>query len=65
MELSGDAPVAMAIGACILNSLVFPLPPPSHDLEAEESLIDSSDARFAVMAIISFIPYFNWMVSRF
>ncbi|GER41986.1 O-Glycosyl hydrolases family 17 protein [Striga asiatica] len=60
-EFSGDAPVALAIGACILNSLIFPaktLPP--EDSEAE-SLIDSDDARFAVMGIISFIPYFNWM----
>lgn len=60
-ELSTDAPVAMAIGACILNSLIFPVAPSPEDVEAE-SLIDSADARFAVMGIISFIPYFNWMV---
>ncbi|KAG6407598.1 hypothetical protein SASPL_130594 [Salvia splendens] len=59
-ELSTDAPVAMAIGACILNSLIFPAAPSPEDMEAE-SLIDSADARFAVMGIISFIPYFNWM----
>ncbi|KAI3469125.1 hypothetical protein Pfo_025788 [Paulownia fortunei] len=59
-EFSADAPVAMAIGACILNSLIFPATPSPEDLEAE-SLIDSADARFAVMGIISFIPYFNWM----
>lgn len=50
----------MAIGACILNSLIFPATPSPEDMEAE-SLIDSSDARHAVMGIISFIPYFNWM----
>ncbi|PIN02959.1 hypothetical protein CDL12_24524 [Handroanthus impetiginosus] len=59
-EFSADAPVAMAIGACILNSLVFPVTPLPEDMEAE-SLIDSADARFAVMGVISFIPYFNWM----
>lgn len=63
-ELSTDAPVAMAIGACILNSLIFPAAPSQEDMEAE-SLIDSADARFAVMGIISFIPYFNWMVIFF
>lgn len=60
-EFSADAPVAVAIGACILNSLIFPVTPLPEDLEAE-SLIDSADTRFAVMGIISFIPYFNWMV---
>ncbi|CAA0825698.1 Unknown protein [Striga hermonthica] len=59
-EFSGDAPVALAIGACILNSLIFPATLPPEDSEAE-SLIDSDDARFVVMGIISFIPYFNWM----
>lgn len=52
--------MAFAIGACILNSLIFPVttPPEADDAEA---LIDSTDTRFAVMGIISFIPYFNWM----
>lgn len=63
-ELSADAPVAMAIGACILNSLIFPVTPSPEDVEVE-SLIDSADARFAVMGVISFIPYFNWMVKFF
>ncbi|XP_019160627.1 PREDICTED: uncharacterized protein LOC109157164 [Ipomoea nil] len=59
-ELANDAPIAVAIGACILNSLVFPVTP-SPDEEETDSVIDSADARFAVMGIISFIPYFNWM----
>nr|GMD94878.1 Replication factor C large subunit like [Ipomoea batatas]GMD97533.1 Replication factor C large subunit like [Ipomoea batatas] len=59
-ELANDAPIAVAIGACILNSLVFPIAP-SPDDEETDSVIDSADARFAVMGIISFIPYFNWM----
>nr|GMD96542.1 Replication factor C large subunit like [Ipomoea batatas] len=59
-ELANDAPIAVAIGACILNSLVFPITP-SPDDEETDSVIDSADARFAVMGIISFIPYFNWM----
>ncbi|KAF7150316.1 hypothetical protein RHSIM_Rhsim02G0251600 [Rhododendron simsii] len=59
-ELSADAPIAVAIGACILNSLVFPVTTGSDD-EESDSLIDSTDTRFAVMGIISFIPYFNWL----
>ncbi|KAH7840604.1 hypothetical protein Vadar_019137 [Vaccinium darrowii] len=59
-ELSQDAPIAVAIGACILNSLLFPITKGPDDEEGE-SLIDSTDTRFAVMGIISFIPYFNWL----
>ncbi|XP_076919880.1 uncharacterized protein LOC143580834 [Bidens hawaiensis] len=56
-----DAPFVIAMGACVLNSLVFPLPMGPNDDEDSSSVIDSADARFAVMGIISFIPYFNWM----
>ncbi|XP_076915688.1 uncharacterized protein LOC143575127 [Bidens hawaiensis] len=49
------------MGACVLNSMVFPLPMGPNDDEESSSVIDSADARFAVMGIISFIPYFNWM----
>ncbi|KAK2981914.1 hypothetical protein RJ640_019134, partial [Escallonia rubra] len=59
-ELSNDAPFAVAIGACILNSLAFPIPS-GDGVDDGDSVIDSSDARFAVMGIISFIPYFNWL----
>ncbi|PWA83641.1 ATPase, AAA-type, core, P-loop containing nucleoside triphosphate hydrolase [Artemisia annua] len=64
-ELLHDAPFVVAMGACVLNSLVFPLPVSPHDNEDGESVIDSADARFAVMGIISFIPYFNWMLCAF
>lgn len=60
-ELSHEAPFVVAIGACVLNSLAFPLPVGPDDNEDGDSVIDSADARFAVMGIISFIPYFNWM----
>ncbi|KAI3727796.1 hypothetical protein L6452_16416 [Arctium lappa] len=60
-ELSHEAPFVVAIGACVLNSLAFPLPVSPDDNEDGDSVIDSADARFAVMGIISFIPYFNWM----
>ncbi|KAK9122240.1 hypothetical protein Syun_019857 [Stephania yunnanensis] len=59
-ELAQDAPFAAAIGACILNSLVFPVAGGGGD-EDGDSVMDSTDARFAVMGIISFIPYFNWL----
>lgn len=59
-ELVNDAPIALAIGACVLSSLVFPASP-SPDQDESDSVIDSDDARFAVMGIISFIPYFNWV----
>lgn len=59
-EFSTDVPIGVAIGACILNSLVFPITSPPEDDESD-SVIDSADTRFAVMGIISFIPYFNWL----
>lgn len=62
-ELSHDAPFAAAIGACVLNSLIFSIPSGGADDEDGGGAIDSTDARFAVMGIISFIPYFNWLVS--
>ncbi|XP_042510510.1 uncharacterized protein LOC122085949 [Macadamia integrifolia] len=58
-EFSEDAPFAVAIGACVLNSLIFPVSGVPQD--DENSAIDATDARFAVMGIISFIPYFNWL----
>ncbi|GMQ05972.1 hypothetical protein CsSME_00050755 [Camellia sinensis var. sinensis] len=61
-EFSQDAPFAVAIGACILNSVVFPITSGPDDDDQGDSLIDSTDARFAVMGIMSFIPYFNWLL---
>ncbi|XP_043715341.1 uncharacterized protein LOC122663763 [Telopea speciosissima] len=58
-EFSQDAPFAVAIGACVLNSLIFPVSSVPED--DGNSTIDATDARFAVMGIISFIPYFNWL----
>lgn len=46
----------------MLTSLVLPLPVSSlRDDVDNDSPIDSTDTRFAVMGIISFIPYFNWL----
>ncbi|KAF8030573.1 hypothetical protein BT93_E2875 [Corymbia citriodora subsp. variegata] len=59
-ELSPDAPIAAAIGACMLSSLVLPASAGSGD-EEDGTVMDSTDARFAVMGIVSFIPYFNWL----
>ncbi|KAL4570604.1 hypothetical protein LXL04_026262 [Taraxacum kok-saghyz] len=58
--MHNDAPFLVAIGSSVLNSLVFPLPGGPIE-EDGDSMIDSAGARFAVMGIISFIPYLNWM----
>ncbi|PON73559.1 zinc finger matrin-type protein [Parasponia andersonii] len=59
-ELSHDAPFAVAIGACVLSSLFFPVTG-APDEDDGDSAIDSTDSRLAVMSIVSFIPYFNWL----
>lgn len=63
-DLQQDAPFAAAIGACVLASLV--LPPPRSRGEAGDEVEDegefgATDTRMAVMGIISFLPYFNWL----
>ncbi|VVA97837.1 unnamed protein product [Arabis nemorensis] len=60
-EFSQDAPLATAIGACILSSFVFPVAKRVDDDDEEDSAIVSTDMRLAAMGIISFIPYFNWL----
>ncbi|CAF2058228.1 unnamed protein product [Brassica napus] len=63
-DISQDAPLASAIGACILSSFVFPVAKRVDDEEEEEeenSAMVSTDMRIAAMGIISFIPYFNWL----
>ncbi|XP_009125209.2 uncharacterized protein LOC103850243 [Brassica rapa] len=60
-EFSQDAPLASAIGACILSSFVFPVAKRVEDEEEEKTAIVSTDMRIAAMGIISFIPYFNWL----
>ncbi|CAN0908917.1 Serine/threonine-protein kinase fray2 [Linum grandiflorum] len=59
-ELPQDAPFAAAIGACMLSSLLLPPATPPSD-EDSDSGLDTTDARLAVMGIISFVPYFNWL----
>ncbi|KFK32981.1 hypothetical protein AALP_AA6G314100 [Arabis alpina] len=62
VEFLQDAPLATAIGGCILSSFVFPVAKRVDDEEEEEnSAIVSTDMRLAAMGIISFIPYFNWL----
>lgn len=60
-EFSPDAPLAAAIGACMLSSLLLPVAD-ARDEDGGDSTIDAGDTRFAAMGIISFIPYFNWLV---
>lgn len=65
-ELSHDAPLAIAIGTCVLNSIVFPVRDKSNDEDGEsmEDVEDGEsmeDVRYAAMGIISFIPLFNWL----
>ncbi|XP_057520476.1 uncharacterized protein LOC130800810 [Amaranthus tricolor] len=59
-ELQQDAPLAIAIGACISNSYLFPFTDESL-LEEEDSTLKFTDKRFFVMNLISLIPYFNWL----
>ncbi|KAJ1272429.1 hypothetical protein BS78_06G200900 [Paspalum vaginatum] len=63
-DLQQDAPFAAAIGACVLASLALPPPRPrgeaGEDVE-EEGGFGATDTRMAVMGIISFLPYFNWL----
>ncbi|CAO2837778.1 unnamed protein product [Amaranthus hypochondriacus] len=60
-ELQQDAPFAIAIGACMLNSLLFTGIGESLSEDDEDGVIGATDARFSVMTIISLIPYFNWL----
>ena len=64
-ELQQDAPFVAAMGACVLASLA--LPPTRIRGEAAEEEDDgefgATDTRMGVMGIISFLPYFNWLVS--
>ncbi|GAB4857665.1 hypothetical protein Ancab_015571 [Ancistrocladus abbreviatus] len=59
-ELSTDAPFAIAIGACMLSSLLLPDKLKNEEGESDD-VVTATDARFAVMGIVSFIPYFNWL----
>jgi hypothetical protein len=63
-ELIHDAPFALALGASVLSSLVLPTKSGGAHEEGEDGdgAMDSTDTRLAIMAIISFIPYFNWLV---
>ena len=63
-EFANDAPFAAAIGACMLTSLLLPVTDGdgTEDSDNNDSAFGLSDARFSVMGIISFIPYFNWLV---
>ncbi|XP_078439851.1 zinc finger matrin-type protein [Wolffia australiana] len=63
VQIPEEAPFAAAIGASILFSLAFPVPGRSGEDadEGSDSGFDFGDTRFAVMAILSLIPYFNWM----
>lgn len=62
-EFANDAPFAAAIGACMLTSLLLPVTDGdgTEDSDNNDSAFGLSDARFSVMGIISFIPYFNWL----
>lgn len=48
----------------MLSSLVFPDTGKGPD-DDTDSAFDMADTRLSVMGIISFIPYFNWLVNLF
>ncbi|KAK7366634.1 hypothetical protein VNO80_08629 [Phaseolus coccineus] len=56
-----DAPYAAAIGACMFTSLLLPVSASPEDDQDADSAVTTTDARLAVMGILSFIPYFNWL----
>ncbi|XP_010533549.1 PREDICTED: uncharacterized protein LOC104809306 isoform X2 [Tarenaya hassleriana] len=61
-DFSRDAPLATAIGSCILSSFLLPVAKRVGDEEEDDSsAIVSTDMRLAAMGIISFIPFFNWL----
>lgn len=60
VHFGDDGPFAVAIGACMLTSLVFPVSDGGQEGDGD-SAIDGTDTRFAVMGIVGFIPYFNWL----
>lgn len=59
--LSDDTPFAVAISVCMLSSLLLPNTATKDEEEESDSGITTTDTRIAVMGIISFIPYFNWL----
>ncbi|XP_074290065.1 uncharacterized protein LOC141616815 isoform X1 [Silene latifolia] len=63
VELNPDASITIAIGASMLNTYFFGHPTADVEDAADDddSAVSSTDARFAVMTIISVIPYFNWL----
>lgn len=65
-ELQQDAPFVAAMGACVLASLALPQPRIRGEAgeEEDEGGFGATDTRMGVMGIISFLPYFNWLVSR-
>ncbi|BBN07250.1 hypothetical protein MPTK1_4g02280 [Marchantia polymorpha subsp. ruderalis] len=61
-SLPDDAPFALAIGACLLSTLVLPNVEEEDNDKKENSLFGPDDMRSGAMQIISFIPLFNWLV---
>lgn len=62
--LEDDLPFAIAIGVCVASSLV--LPPGANDSgddSDKDAFGGADDIRSAAMGIISFIPFFNWLVN--
>ncbi|KAJ7530619.1 hypothetical protein O6H91_14G010900 [Diphasiastrum complanatum] len=61
--LEDDAPYAIAMGACVLSTLVIPILKDSRNNTKSENITTFSpdDIRYAAMGIISFIPLFNWL----
>ncbi|KAI5056685.1 hypothetical protein GOP47_0028503 [Adiantum capillus-veneris] len=57
-ELLQDAPFVIAIGACVLSSLVLQKKEEDQSLSAS---FGEDDVRNGAITIISFIPLFNWL----
>ena len=59
---SEDAPFIIAIGACVLSSLVYAKKEEVTNHNPKGSPLGTDDVRNGAMTIISFIPIFNWLV---
>eukprot|EP00250_Pteridium_aquilinum_P014561 c22062_g1_i1 orf=259-1104(-) len=60
-EFAQDAPFVVAIGACVLSSLILIKNDDKKIEHSTDAALGGDDVRNGAMTIISFIPLFNWL----